>query len=773
MKTENFMARYGERLLTNGYSILPIAPGTKKPGRHARGKWSDYPEWNRHAARSTTEIELKSWSRWPGCGIGIVGGAVAAMDIDIAEDPALALEIEKLARERLGDTSAVRIGRAPKRMLVYRTASPFKGIKRHPLEVLCLGQQFVAYAVHPDTGEPYSWPEEGLADIDIASLPEIDEDMARAFLEEASALLPEGMRHVTLAGGGPAAIAPSHAQAGTMSAIRAALAFIPNAELDYDSWVRIGLALKGAVGDAGEELFASWSAQAAKNDDAFTARNWASFKPNTIGAGTIYHLAMERGWKPDAGLVLDGTATKAEKHPATALLEKISAGAGGAAQASDTPRLVIPPVPALDRLDGALGLLVNHILVTAIRPQPWLAVGAALAALGSLMGRKVRTESNLRSNIYVLGIAESGGGKDHARKVIKEVFVQGGLAAHLGGERLASGAGLITALSRQPASLFQIDEFGKFVANVVDKRRAPKHLTEIWDLFTELATSAGTTFFGAEYADQRERPRQDIIEPCACIHGVTAPGPFWEALNSGALQDGSLARFLIFRSEEGIPDRNRQPGTATDLPVDLMDAILAVAGVGVKGAGNLAATGAPSTRPESLVVPMDEEARAIFDELDDHMTMRQRAAIGTDQGAVLARVWENAAKVALIKAVSANPAAPVIRRVDAVWARELVEHCAATLLVQAERHLANNDMERYHKQVLEFVREAGKEGIRHNELTRKCQFIDPKLRRDIIEALVEGEQIRSELLRNHGRRAILYRVRQGNSSNVNKASNDE
>ena len=175
------------------------------------------------------------------------------------------------------------------------------------------------------------------------------------------------------------------------------------------------------------------------------------------------------------------------------------------------------------------------------------------------MGRKVRTASNLRSNLYVLGIAESGGGKDHARKVIKEVFFQAGLADHLGGERIASGAGLITALTRQPASLFQIDEFGKFTANVADKRRAPKHLSEIWDLFTELATSAGTTFFGAEYADQRDRPRQDIVEPCASIHGVSAPGPFWDALKSGSLQDGSLARFLVFRSEDDIPDRNRRP----------------------------------------------------------------------------------------------------------------------------------------------------------------------------------------------------------------------
>ena len=65
---------------------------------------------------------------------------------------------------------------------------------------------------------------------------------------------------------------------------------------------------------------------------------------------------------------------------------------------------MLPPPPALDRLDGALGLMVRHILATAIRPQPWLAVGAAIAALGTLMGRKVRTASNLRSNLYVLGL---------------------------------------------------------------------------------------------------------------------------------------------------------------------------------------------------------------------------------------------------------------------------------------------------------------------------------------------------------------------------------
>ena len=99
--------------------------------------------------------------------------------------------------------------------------------------------------------------------------------------------------------------------------------------------------------------------------------------------------------------------------------------------------------------------------------------------------------------------------------------------------------------------LFQIDEFGRFLANVVDKRRAPKHLSEIWDLLTELATSSATTFFGAEYADQNERPRQDIIEPCACVHGVSAPGPFWDAVKRGfaaGRQPGALP---------GVPQRGR------------------------------------------------------------------------------------------------------------------------------------------------------------------------------------------------------------------------
>ena len=227
--------------------------------------------------------------------------------------------------QRLGDTPALRIGRAPKRLLVYRAAEPFRGIRRAPLELLGLGQQFVAHAIHPDTGRPYDWPEETLGR-HRHGRPAGDRRGGGARLPRRGAGARAGRAAAAVArddrrGGTRRPLA--HALSGTPEAVRAALAWIPNADLDYDSWVRIGLALKGALGDAGRDLFAAWSAQSGKDEPAFTAKTWDGLRPERIGAGTIYHLAIERGWKPDAALVLDGAAPRDPVHPAAGLLASI------------------------------------------------------------------------------------------------------------------------------------------------------------------------------------------------------------------------------------------------------------------------------------------------------------------------------------------------------------------------------------------------------------------------------------------------------------------
>jgi hypothetical protein len=760
--SKSYMARLGARLVDNGYAVLPIMPGTKKPGQFKRGAWRDYRGWTKHGTRPTSEHELIVWSGWPDAGIGIPTGTVIGVDIDVLEAQ-LASRLEQLAHEMLGDTPAVRFGLQPKRLLVYRAAEPLSGMKAHPIEVLGLGQQFVAFADHPETKRPYEWPQESPADLPAESLPPVDEATIRAFLDQAQALVPPELRPGRLPGESTARaeVITAGELRGTPEAIADALRFIPNTDLDYDSWVRIGMALKGALGEDGWNLFAAWSATSSKDVPETTAKTWASLKPERIGAGTVYHHALAGGWNPDPALVLNGGILLNGRHPARALLERLAPPTSAMADVQMPPPPQAMPVnPRMFQLDGALELLVDYILASAVRPQPILAIGASLCALGALMGRKYRTQTNLRTNLYVVGMAGSGGGKDHARNALKEAFIAAGLQRYLGGNRIASGSGLLTALYRQPSSLFQLDEFGQFLGNVVNKRHAPKYLAAIWDLLTELYTSAGGTFFGAEYADQQQRPRQDIAQPCCCVHATSVPQPFWAALQESSMVDGSLARFLVFETEDDVPDRNRRPKRIADVPDVLVQALQAIA-TGVPGhrRGNIAAlVEGPMIVPDPYPVPIAPEAEQLFDVLDAELTAQQREAVGTNRSAVLARVWENTAKVALIKAVSATPQAPVIRVEDAEWARIVVDRCVTTMLTEAERHIAENRTQAYHQKVLRLIQGAGKGGLSRNEITRRTQFLERKQREDILGALVEAGQVARAIETTAGRQAAIYRV---------------
>ena len=113
--------------------------------------------------------------------------------------------------------------------------------------MLGLGQQFLAYGIHPDTGQPYHWPVETLADMRADELPAITEAQAREFAKEAYLMIPVDQRPKSVAVGlsAPAESANLPEQRGTPEAVTEALGFILNADLDYDSWVRIGMAIKG------------------------------------------------------------------------------------------------------------------------------------------------------------------------------------------------------------------------------------------------------------------------------------------------------------------------------------------------------------------------------------------------------------------------------------------------------------------------------------------------------------------------------------------------
>jgi hypothetical protein len=157
------VARFGKiakHLGRMGHDPIPIIPGTKAP-RPKGWQDGDFADRAHEFENDFTGIRTRT---------------TPAIDIDVS-DPDLVRQIVGILCDVLGcreiDLPA-RVGNAPRTLLVCRTDQPFTKqvtatyelptdpivdgkLKRSIVEVLADGQQFVAYAVHPDTHQPYGW----------------------------------------------------------------------------------------------------------------------------------------------------------------------------------------------------------------------------------------------------------------------------------------------------------------------------------------------------------------------------------------------------------------------------------------------------------------------------------------------------------------------------------------------------------------------------------------------------------------------------------------
>ena len=71
-------------------------------------------------------------------------------------------------------------------------------------------------------------------------------------------------------------------------------------DLTRDEWVRAGMAAQAAGLDF--DAFNDWSAQAGNYNERDARDTWRSFKPGKgVGAGTLYRVAAEHGWRMGAG----------------------------------------------------------------------------------------------------------------------------------------------------------------------------------------------------------------------------------------------------------------------------------------------------------------------------------------------------------------------------------------------------------------------------------------------------------------------------------------
>lgn len=314
------LAKLGERLIDNGYEIIPIAVGKKAPG---------FDNWSK--SRST-KGQLKEWimSGHRMSGVGVLTRRTPAIDLDI-RDSVVAEEAEAKVREIFGD-APLRFGMRPKRLMVFRTDEPFRKMRttkyvdewgdEHQIEILCDGQQFVAYHTHPDTHRPYEWPQEDgplhtqqneLTTITVEQCQElIDWFEERAKLEPDWKIKKASRSSMT----GNIDLDNPFLEDSTSIDIseddlRARLLLVPNPE-DYDTWVQVGMALYHQFDgeEIGLELWNEWAETADNYDKDACDRRWDDFgisgkKRAPITARYILRLSKEAVETTTAALAME------------------------------------------------------------------------------------------------------------------------------------------------------------------------------------------------------------------------------------------------------------------------------------------------------------------------------------------------------------------------------------------------------------------------------------------------------------------------------------
>jgi Bifunctional DNA primase/polymerase, N-terminal len=178
-----------QQLRANGYMPLPLF-----------GKAPPLKEWQKLTVISRDMITL--WGKvWPDASnTGCLTRLMPTLDLDIlGQDAAVAVEefVSQSFIER--GPILVRIGKAPKRAILFRTNTPFRkitapliapnGINDEKVELLGDGQQLVVDGVHPETRKPYAWFGGVPWDIAHAELPYLHEHEAHQLVEDVVRIL--------------------------------------------------------------------------------------------------------------------------------------------------------------------------------------------------------------------------------------------------------------------------------------------------------------------------------------------------------------------------------------------------------------------------------------------------------------------------------------------------------------------------------------------------------------------------------------------------------
>lgn len=394
----------------------------------------------------------------------------------------------------------------------------------------------------------------------------------------------------------------------------------------------------------------------------------------------------------------------------------------------------IPPFPTkLLDVPGLVGEVMRHNLATAPRPMPPLALAGALALQAVLASRWICDAQGNRTNLYVIGLAPTGAGKQHAMTLNASILHLAGADELDAGGEFASDAGMVAAVHKQPGVMFQIDELGNHLQTMRGEWQSP-HLFGITTNLLKFFSLANGVFKGKCYADAE---RNVVIDrPCVVLHGTSTMETFWRGLRTSDLHSGLVGRLCVFMADRVDMNFDRQD---LEIPSSIVDAVTnwkmkhrSRSGIG--DCTKASVTDEATAIFRELIIEADQAIAAVGDEAD-----------GESLATVRARDIEKARRLALVYACSVwDPSSNEGPKVDADaarWACELTRYQTAATLAAAELWVADSQFDARQKDVLRKIERAKGRGVTRSELCRATRSLSVRERTDVVENLIQSGEI--------------------------------
>jgi hypothetical protein len=492
-----------------------------------------------------------------------------------------------------------------------------------------------------------------------------------------------------------------------------------------DDWVKIGMAFKAEVGDAGFSDFDNWSSKGKSYDKRTIHSRWRTFDSHSISYGTLVYFAKQGGYRPPQKDPIKPTISMSVDEWTS---RKLEAYAEQIKESATLPDFYTNAPHHIKEI-------CDWIVSTARYPQPIITMGAVLAFLGFYMGREFRFKG-IKANIYNINLARTGHGKEHIIACIRGLMHALDMTTFIGGSGATSDTAMLSALKvKDGKSIYIIDEFQGFMKVLSNSRSANSREAGLVGLLLKAYTSRMIS--GVDYADRKENETVTIPNPYMSLCSFCTPEPFFDAVGSAEAFNGFIGRLTVFEAPKILPQRNKNHNPEADL--NIPDNI-------VQMLKDMKANRKKEMFPdgsfqylETTEVPTTKDADELLENMNDEIDDKRREydKDSSQMSNVIARIFEMMKKYALIASRGKE-----ITVADVTWAKAIADYNVG-IMISAAQNLADTKFERKKNHVIEFIQKRGGM-VTKTHLTNYCKIFESRREREeIIADLVDNGRLKA------------------------------